>query len=369
MHTHTLLYKILVEDVLGEARTPTVSDDFIREWPRVLKAINRTKQTGENSELYISGMAHKYSNYESGGEVKIKVVTIHKDNDKTGDKGRYTLQSRQGLSKPQKTGTLNVTKHMDSTEIFRDFGNRILKAWGDASKVRALKVGLVNKLRRYGIPESGLSGLRDNFDVVDDFDEFMADVKMAEEAVKGLDVLAGGEVHIIVDEQTSDVEYRSVFIHELTHAFDPKAHLPYRTTGYYSWPYMANYYYETNPTELDAYINDFAAVAADFPREFNLKVADAIKAKSLQRFSKIFDKLKSDLIESGEEVDVSSLQVYSKKLRALHSKLSLIIDTGRGQKIFNKHFQKLNNVLRGSGDERPQKSLRDRLVNYKANRR
>ena len=79
MHTHTLLYKILVEDVLGEARTPTVSDDFIREWPRVLKAINRTKQTGENSEVFISGRSHKYENYDSGGEVKIKVVTIPKD--------------------------------------------------------------------------------------------------------------------------------------------------------------------------------------------------------------------------------------------------------------------------------------------------
>ena len=368
MHTHTLLYKILVEDVLGEARTPTVSDDFIREWPRVLKAINRTKQTGENSEVFISGRSHKYENYDSGGEVKIKVVTIPKDKG-TKDKGRYTVQSRQGLSRPQKAGTLTVIKHMDSTEIFRDFGNRILKAWGDTSKVRALKVGLVNKLRRYGLPESALSGLRDNFDVVDDFDEFMADVKMAEEAIKGQDVLARGEVHIIVDEQTSDVEYRSVFIHELTHAFDPKAHLPYSTTGYYSWPYMANYYYETNPTELDAYINDFAAVAADFPREFNLKVADAIKTKGLFEFSKIFDKLKSDLIESDEEVDVSSLQVYSKKLRALQSKLSLIIDTGQGQKIYNKHFQKFYNVLIGSGDERPQKSLRDRLVNYKANRR
>lgn len=46
MHTHTLLYKILVEDVFGEAKTPSISDDFKSQWPKVLNAIHSVQRTG-----------------------------------------------------------------------------------------------------------------------------------------------------------------------------------------------------------------------------------------------------------------------------------------------------------------------------------
>ena len=84
MHAHTLLYKILVEDVFGEAKTPSISEDFKAAWPKVLDAIKQVQRTGRAQELFITGKSVSYKNYEPQGDIKMKVTVVTKEDGEIG---------------------------------------------------------------------------------------------------------------------------------------------------------------------------------------------------------------------------------------------------------------------------------------------
>ena len=371
MHTHTLLYKILVEDIFGEAKTTSISEDFKSEWPKVLEAIKTVERTGRAQQLFISGKSVSYKNYEAKMKViKIKVTVMKAtDNDPGGYYDNHHRTTRVA-GRPKNYGTIEVSRWINHDAIFLDFSDRISQARGDMSKVSALKKGLINKLKRYGVSENYLSiVLRDITGPAHILDRKIGFVK---HKLEKAGELALGEIRIFTRPFSSAVDYKNTFYHELSHAFDPKGHLPYRIKDIAdvtkkSW---AGPFYKIDPEELDASINGFGATAEELPDEFNAAVKDILIKRDLNddEMAKVVDRYQ---IEDDELV-----MNYLDSLYRLHYRIKQISDEdtvglnhkwvrhGGLSKIRNKFMQKLINIL-----DKPKatvkKSLPDRLSSYK----
>ena len=376
MHTHTLLYKILVEDVFGEAKTPTVASDF--EWPKVLMAINLVKRTGKTQEFFVTGKSHKYKNYGTGGDVEIKVTVIKKPADVEAA-AEYSLLNKNVFNKPVIDGLVKANKFINPGAVFRDFYNRVLNARGDLPKLQALRKGLIDKMKRYGAPDDWLSSFMDMIDTIehnlDSSDSYGIVPQLFKKAVVSLDemlkregVLARGEIKIYVEPGVPDLQYKAAYIHELTHAFDPKVHLPHRVRGEVD-------FYIVDPVELDASLNEFAVVVKEFPDEFNAEVKDMIAKRGADEddFKILVTKYGQFLGQHG--IDGDKLFLYLEKVLTLLARIKKSNDhgtrsgeTGSGGKVKNKFMQKLMNIL-GKPNEQLGKSLRDRLSDYKGSKK
>jgi hypothetical protein len=195
----------------------------------------------------------------------------------------------------------------------------------------------------------------------------MLDIKLAQEGV-----LARGEIKIYTRPGISDTEYKSIFIHELTHAFDPKAHLPHRTRD--KNDKKGSEYYSIDPLELDASLNQFGTIAKELPDEFNSAVKNIIKRGQIGKYtSREFDKLIS---KYKGRVDESTLLLYQENLYHLYTRIKKLSDEAKvGLNLFrtrdgsidksqNKFFLKLMNIL-DDPKEAMNRSLQDRLSSYK----
>ena len=370
MHTHTLLYKILVEDVLGEAKTPSISDDFKSQWPKVLAAINLVKRTGRDQELTITGKSHKYENYESGDDVKIKITVVKSEGNAVPGQmqvgAEYRFQSSSVLNSPVKSGLIKASRFMDPMAIYKDFMGRMLKASGDISKTRALKKGLVNKMKKYGAPESWLTAMRNDIDKpVENADDLRLSIGKAIEDLSKKGALARGEMTVFAVSGISDLQWKALFFHELTHAFDPKVHLPHRIFS--PDPNDLNYYM-IDPLELDASLNGFQTVAADFPDEFNTAINNVVKKginiqgdSNKKEFMAVVEKYQ-------DQIDSTAIETYLEELLSLYSRIkSLSLNDGGGN-TGKKFMQKLVNIL-AKPKEQFDKPLRDRLTDYKGSKK
>jgi hypothetical protein len=364
MHTHTLLYKILVEDVFGEANAPTVPNDFKSQWPEVSMAIDLVKRTGRTQELFITGKSHKYKNYGTGGDVKMKVTAIYKPGNASA--AEYSYMNKNILSKRGKDGLIEVEKMINPGAIANDFYNRVLQARGNLPKIEALKKGLIKKLEKYGAAKAWVDEFKNDIGVMDDVNHLNTVMKMLGEMLAQDGVLAKGQINIFVDPNISNLFYKSTFYHELTHAFDPKVHLPYRVRG-------EKAYYVVDPVELDASLNEFAAVAEEFPDELNTEVMNVIKRGSID------DEFKNLYLKYEDKIEPSRLLLYFEKMLGLHDRIkkSIYRDArswdkdykgGGGMKSKNKFMQKFMNIL-GKPETQVSKSLTDRLSDYKGSKK
>ena len=379
MHTHTLLYKILVEGLFGEAKTPTVAGDF--EWPKVLMAINLVKRTGRSQELFVTGKSHKYKNYGTGGDVEIKVTVVKKPANVEAA-AEYSLLNKNVFNKPVIDGLVKANQFINPGAVFRDFYSRVLKARGDLPKLKALRKGLIDKMKRYGAPDDWLSSFMANIDTIeynlDSSDSYGIVPQLFNKAVVSLDemlkqegVLARGEIKIYVEPGVPDLQYKAAYIHELTHAFDPKVHLPHRVRGEVG----ELDFYIVDPVELDASLNEFAVVVKEFPDEFNAKVKDIIVKRGANEddFKILVTKYGQFLGQHG--IDGDKLFLYLEKVLTLLARIKKSNDRGArsgeigsGGKVKNKFMQKLMNIL-GKPKEQLGKSLRDRLSDYKGSKK
>jgi hypothetical protein len=387
IHCFTKAYEYLLE-----AKTPSISEDFKAAWPTVLNAIKQVQRTGRAQELFITGKSVSYKNYEPQGDIKMKVTVKQHEGEDEG--AVYSRTTSNALSEPVNHGIINVERFINPDAIFRDFYDRLSKAMGDTEKVSALKKGLMNKLKRYGAPASWLkivqryvdtlidksgsnvsfvdmiirtiAGFRIDADNLDDAIR-MLDIKLAQEGV-----LARGEIKIYTRPGISDTEYKSIFIHELTHAFDPKAHLPHRTRD--KNDKKGSEYYSIDPLELDASLNQFGTIAKELPDEFNSAVKNIIKRGQIGDYtSREFDKLIS---KYKGRVNESTLLLYQENLYHLYTRIKKLSDEAKvGLNLFrtrdgsidksqNKFFLKLMNIL-DDPKEAMNRSLQDRLSSYK----
>ena len=381
MHTHTLLYKILVEDVLGEAKTPSISDDFKSQWPKVLNAIHYVQRTGQDQELFISGKSHKYENYKSGGDVKIK-ITVKKHR---GEKYQavYSSPDSHPLGKPFKHGIIKVVRFINPDAIFRDYYNRVLQARGNVAKVSALKKGLMNKLKRYGAPAEWLESTQKYVDSL--VGKSGSSANFADRIIRSLNghnlnnvinsldkkleqdgKLASGEIKILTKPGISDLQYKAMFFHELTHAFDPKSNLPHRVRDKDHGPGAD--FYLIDPVELDASLNEFSVIADEFPDEFNTAVKDMIKR------GRVEIELNSLISRYKGRVDKEKFMLYQEELLSIYARIKKTMPHRRrsspptaqdsNYKTHNKFLQKLINIL-DDPKEAINRSLQDRLSSYK----
>lgn len=366
MHAHTLLYKILVEDVFGEAKTPSISDDFKSAWPKVLEAINAVKRTGRAQEFFISGKSVNYKNYRSDEDIKMKVTVTTKDGGISA--AEYSFITQNAFSDEIKGSMVQARRFINPNALVSEFLNRVIRARGDLPKIEALKKGFINKMKRYGAPDVVLKDLRASFatmgdlsdpDVVKDLGD---NIKSFSERLGQEGKLARGEIKIFVEPGVSDLMYKSAFFHELTHAFDPKVHLPHRVRG------VDDGYYLVDPLEFDASLNQFAVVAEEFPDEFNTMVLDIIKMGADQnKFKSLVIKYATKLDQYG--IDDNKLMLYLESLLTLHARIKKSALRGvAGEKSQNKFLQKLINILE-KPKEQSSKSLRDRLSDYKGSKK
>jgi len=387
IHCFTKAYECLLE-----AKTPSISEDFKAAWPKVLDAIKQVQRTGRAQELFITGKSVSYKNYVPQGDIKMKVTVKQHEGEDEG--AVYSRTTSNALSEPVNHGIINVERFINPDAIFRDFYDRLSKAMGDTEKISALKKGLMNKLKRYGAPASWLkivqryvdtlvdksgsnvsfvdmiirtiAGFRIDADNLDDAIR-MLDIKLAQEGV-----LARGEIKIYTRPGISDTEYKSIFIHELTHAFDPKAHLPHRTRD--KNDKKGSEYYSIDPLELDASLNQFGTIAKELPDEFNSAVKNIIKRGQIGDYtSREFDKLIS---KYKGRVNESTLLLYQENLYHLYTGIKKLSDEAKvGLNLFrtrdgsidksqNKFFLKLMNIL-DDPKEAMNRSLQDRLSSYK----
>jgi len=222
-------------------------------------------------------------------------------------------------------------------------------------------------MKMYGAPEDWLVELRasliDMGDVStqDERDKFDNVIKLWEEMLEQEGKLARGEIKIFVEPGVSDLHYKSAFFHELTHAFDPKVHLPHRIRGEQD-------FYIVDPVELDASINEFAVVAEEFPDEFNTEAKDIIRRGAKENDFKILvTKYSQNLERRG--IDSGKLLLYLEKLLTLHARIKRSSLRGVvGEKSRNKFMLKLMNILE-KPKEQSSKSLRDRLSDYKGSKK
>ena len=365
MHTHTLLYKILVEDVFGEANAPTVPNDFKSQWPEVSMAIDLVKRTGKTQELFVTGKSHKYKNYGTGGDVKIKITVINKPGNESA--AEYSYTNKNILSKPGKDGLIEVKQLINPGAICNDFYNRVLQAKGNLPKIEALKKGMIKKLERYGAAKEWVDEFKNDIGVMDDVNHLNSVMKMLGDMLAQDGVLAKGEINIFVDPSIPNLYYKSAFYHELTHAFDPKVHLPHRVRG-------ERAFYVVDPLELDASLNEFAAVVEEFPDELNAEVVDIIKRGSID------DEFKNLFLKYQDSIEFDRLRIYFEKMLGLHDRIKKSVYRGArswdrvnksgsiGEKSKNKFMQKFMNIL-GKPKEQVGKSLMDRLSDYKGSKK
>jgi len=361
IHCFTKAYEYLLE-----AKTPSISEDFKDAWPTVLNAIKQVQRTGRAQELFITGKSVSYKNYEPQGDIKMKVTVVPKEDGISA--AEYSFITQNAFSDKVKGSVVRARKFINPNAIVIEFLNRAIRARGDLPKINALKNGLINKMKRYGAPDDLLNELRAGFatmgdlsspDVVKNLGENM---KSIGDRLEQEGKLARGQIKIFVEPGVSDLMYKSAFFHELTHAFDPKVHLPYRVRG------EDDDYYLVDPVELDASLNEFAVIAEEFPDEFNRMVLDIIKMGGDQdKFMSLVTKYATELGRHG--IDDSKLMLYLERLLTLQVRIKKSSLRGvAGEKSQNKFMQKLINIL-DKPKGQSSKPLRDRLSDYKGSKK